>query len=193
MTRRRDRCERIAHRRPVRMRGAIKELARRHPARTVWLAFGAAAVLSVAARTLLGARGGLLPALLLMLMATAVGALFSGALLRGASDARLSGTNRRILAGAALLPGAFTLFAGWQLLTVAGDMALPFDERVVALAGGRYVSGYRGLGSYHLRTTEGDDYALPPLVAPPASLRPGRYRLGLSHLQHLVMDWEVLP
>ncbi len=71
-------------------------------------------------------------------------------------------------------------------------MVLPFDRATLTIDQVRYAPAGRNFGSTHVLTGDGQEYELPPLADPPSVPVPGRYRVELTHLLHLIMTLEQI-
>ena len=142
---------------------------------------------SVAARSLLGPRGELVPSLLLGAYPTFVAGFIGFRWLRGAGDARLTRTNRAIVTALAVLPVGFAAFFAWETALVALDLVSPFDTVEAQVVGTRYSPGGRGPGVDHLYTASGAEYSYPVFAFAGSDLA-GRRTITLSRHQRLVIE-----
>lgn len=156
-----------------------------------WPAVFAAIVVSIAlsalARAALGARGELVPSLLVAAYPGAVAAFIGLRWLRGAADPRLTVANRRIVAALAVVPLGFAAFFAWQAALVAVDLASPFETVSATVVGTRYTPSGRGPGIDHLYTADGAVFSYPVFAFASGDLD-GPRTITLSRYQHLVIE-----
>jgi hypothetical protein len=168
----------------------IRRFARRHQFASAFaMVFGLLGFAALA-RFLLGARGSFVIEILLSGFLTAVLALATRALVRGARDPRMSRSNRWILTGCAVVPAVFAILVGLQFGQLLADTSLPFDRIDTDVIGYRSGSGGRLPSHARIETTSGS-FDLPFLVPRPAGLSTGEHVLVVTHFERLVMD--VLP